>query len=99
MAVRSRHAPIHLDRPRRLRVSISHRGLSRDRNPVRTHALNPVRFLVVPRIIATLVSMTLLGVIADAVSVVAAMFTAMKRWPHVPSRAASARSLAGKWLR
>jgi phospholipid/cholesterol/gamma-HCH transport system permease protein len=41
------------------------------------HALNPVRFLVVPRVIATLVSMTALAVIADAVAVAAALLTAM----------------------
>jgi phospholipid/cholesterol/gamma-HCH transport system permease protein len=41
------------------------------------HALNPVRFLVVPRVIATLISMTLLGVIADAVSISSALLTAM----------------------
>lgn len=40
------------------------------------HALNPIRFLVVPRIAATMVSMTALGVIADTVSVAAAMVTA-----------------------
>ncbi|MEX2218329.1 MAG: ABC transporter permease [Phycisphaerales bacterium] len=40
------------------------------------HALNPVRFLVVPRVVASLISMTCLAVIADAVSVVAAMATA-----------------------
>jgi phospholipid/cholesterol/gamma-HCH transport system permease protein len=40
------------------------------------HALNPIRFLVVPRVIAALVSMTALAVIADAVSVVCAMITA-----------------------
>ena len=39
------------------------------------HALNPIRFLVVPRIAATMVSMTALGVIADTVSVAAAMVT------------------------
>ncbi|MEM1165292.1 MAG: ABC transporter permease [Planctomycetota bacterium] len=33
------------------------------------HALNPVRFLVVPRIIATVISMGCLGVIADIVAV------------------------------
>lgn len=40
------------------------------------HALNPIRFLVVPRVVAALVSMTALAVIADAVSVVCAMITA-----------------------
>jgi len=37
------------------------------------HALNPVRFLVVPRVIAALVSMTCLAVIADIVSVAAGL--------------------------
>jgi phospholipid/cholesterol/gamma-HCH transport system permease protein len=41
------------------------------------HALNPVRFLVVPRVIATLISMTALAVIADTVAIVAALFTAL----------------------
>jgi phospholipid/cholesterol/gamma-HCH transport system permease protein len=41
------------------------------------HALNPVRFLVVPRVIATVVSMTALAVIADIVAVTAALLTAM----------------------
>src|SRR5262249_10839894 len=35
------------------------------------HALNPVRFLVVPRVLATIVSMACLAVIADVVAVVA----------------------------
>ncbi|MFG0258074.1 MAG: MlaE family ABC transporter permease [Phycisphaerales bacterium JB043] len=33
------------------------------------HALNPVRFLVVPRVIAVVVSMTMLAVIADVVAI------------------------------
>src|SRR5262249_60068854 len=37
------------------------------------HALNPVRFLVVPRVIATVVSMTALAVIADTVAVLCGM--------------------------
>ncbi|MBX3378351.1 MAG: ABC transporter permease [Phycisphaeraceae bacterium] len=41
------------------------------------HALNPVRFLVVPRIIAATVSMTCLAVVADFVAIVAALATAM----------------------
>src|SRR6185295_12309224 len=40
------------------------------------HALNPVRFLVVPRVVAATISMTCLGVIADAVAVLSAMVTA-----------------------
>lgn len=41
------------------------------------HALNPVRFLVVPRIIASTISMTLLAVVADFVAITAALITAM----------------------
>jgi phospholipid/cholesterol/gamma-HCH transport system permease protein len=36
-------------------------------------ALDPVRFLVVPRVVASVVSMTILGVIADVVAVIAAL--------------------------
>lgn len=35
------------------------------------HALNPIRFLVVPRVIAAVISMTLLAVLSDAVAIVA----------------------------
>lgn len=38
------------------------------------HALNPIRFLVVPRVIAAVVSMTALAVIADVVAVAASLF-------------------------
>ncbi len=38
------------------------------------HALNPVRFLVVPRVIATTVSLVCLTIIADAVAIAAGMF-------------------------
>jgi phospholipid/cholesterol/gamma-HCH transport system permease protein len=41
------------------------------------HALNPVRFLVVPRVIAAVVSMTALAVIADIVAITAALLTSM----------------------
>lgn len=37
------------------------------------HALNPVRFLVVPRVIATILSMTALAVIADLVAIAASL--------------------------
>lgn len=37
------------------------------------HALNPVRFLVVPRVLASVVSMTLLAVIANFVAIVAGL--------------------------
>jgi phospholipid/cholesterol/gamma-HCH transport system permease protein len=39
------------------------------------HALNPIRFLVVPRVLATVISMGCLAVIADLVAVFAGMFT------------------------
>lgn len=38
------------------------------------HALNPVRFLVVPRVIATVVSMTCLAVLSDLMAIFAAAF-------------------------
>jgi len=41
------------------------------------HALNPIRFLVVPRVIASTVTMTALAVVADFVAVFAALITAM----------------------
>src|SRR5205085_9481047 len=41
------------------------------------HALNPVRFLVVPRVIASVVSMTVLAVVADTVAVGAGLMTGM----------------------
>lgn len=41
------------------------------------HALEPVRFLVVPRVIASLVSMTILGVFADIVAISASLLVAM----------------------
>lgn len=41
------------------------------------HALNPVRFLVVPRVIAAIISMTALAVIADLVAIAAALVTSM----------------------
>lgn len=41
------------------------------------HALDPVRFLVVPRVIASIVSMTLLSVIADVVAILAALGISM----------------------
>ena len=36
-------------------------------------ALDPIRFLVVPRVIASVISMTILGVIADVVAIIAAL--------------------------
>lgn len=41
------------------------------------HALNPVRFLVVPRVFATLVSMTVIAVFADAVSIASSLIGSM----------------------
>ncbi len=41
------------------------------------HALNPVRFLVVPRVIATIVSMLAIAVIADLVAVAASLLISM----------------------
>lgn len=41
------------------------------------HALNPIRFLVVPRLIAAIISMTCLAVVADVVAIAAALATAM----------------------
>lgn len=41
------------------------------------HALNPVRFLVVPRVVAALVSMTALAVFANLVSIGSAMLAAI----------------------
>lgn len=40
---------------------------------LRAHALNPVRFLVVPRVLAATVSMTALAVMADVVAIVSAL--------------------------
>jgi phospholipid/cholesterol/gamma-HCH transport system permease protein len=41
------------------------------------HALNPVRFLVAPRVIASVVSMTALAVLANAAAIVASLTIAM----------------------
>lgn len=41
------------------------------------HALNPVRFLVVPRVIAAVVSMTALAILADLVAIAAALMSSM----------------------
>lgn len=51
--------------------------VSEEIEALEAHALNPVRFLVVPRVIASLVSMTALGVIASFVSIVASLVMAM----------------------
>lgn len=47
--------------------------VSEEVEALQAHALNPVRFLVVPRVFATIVSMTALGVIASLVSILSAM--------------------------
>ncbi len=47
--------------------------VSEEIEALEAHALNPVRFLVVPRVTATIISMTALAVISDLVSVVAAL--------------------------
>ena len=41
------------------------------------HALNPVRFLVIPRVLAAVLSMTCLAVIADVVSISSGLMTSM----------------------
>lgn len=48
--------------------------VSEEVEALEAHALNPVRFLVVPRVLAALVSMTALAVISDIVAIVAALF-------------------------
>ncbi len=47
--------------------------VSEEIEALEAHALNPVRFLVVPRVTATILSMTVLGVLSDVVSIVAAI--------------------------
>lgn len=47
--------------------------VSEEVEALEAHALNPIRFLVVPRVFATIVSMTALGVIASLVSILAAL--------------------------
>ncbi len=44
-------------------------AVSEEIEALEAHALNPIRFLVVPRLLATVVSMTALAVIADVVAV------------------------------
>lgn len=48
-------------------------AVSEEIDALEAHALNPVRFLVVPRVLATSVSMALLAVLADVVAIGAAM--------------------------
>ncbi|MEM9374346.1 MAG: ABC transporter permease [Planctomycetota bacterium] len=47
--------------------------VSEEVEALEAHALNPVRFLVVPRVLASLISMTCLGVISSFVAILAAM--------------------------
>ncbi len=47
--------------------------VSEEIEALEAHALNPIRFLVVPRLFASIVSMTALAVIADVVAVTAAL--------------------------
>ncbi|MFG0260422.1 MAG: MlaE family ABC transporter permease [Phycisphaerales bacterium JB041] len=47
--------------------------VSEEIEALEAHALNPVRFLVVPRLAATVLSMTILGVISDLVAIGCAM--------------------------
>lgn len=42
--------------------------VSEEIEALEAHAINPVRFLVVPRVTATVVSMTVLGILSDAVA-------------------------------
>lgn len=47
--------------------------VSEEIEALEAHALDPVRFLVVPRVLATIISMTVLAVLADVVAVAAAL--------------------------
>lgn len=47
--------------------------VSEEIEALEAHALNPVRFLVVPRVVSTVLSMTALGVISDLVSIASAL--------------------------
>jgi phospholipid/cholesterol/gamma-HCH transport system permease protein len=47
--------------------------VSEEIEALEAHALNPVRFLVVPRVLASLISMTCLGVISSFVAIAAAL--------------------------
>ncbi len=51
--------------------------VSEEIEALEAHALNPVRFLVVPRVLASTLSMTALGVIASAVAVVCSILIAV----------------------
>ena len=47
--------------------------VSEEIEALEAHALNPVRFLVVPRVTATITSMTVLGVVSDLVAIACAL--------------------------
>ncbi len=51
--------------------------VSEEIEALEAHALNPVRFLVVPRVLASLVSMSALGVIASFMSIIASLIMAI----------------------
>lgn len=51
--------------------------VSEEIEALEAHALNPVRFLVVPRVVAATVSMTLLGVLSSFVAIASAMLISM----------------------
>lgn len=59
--------------------------VSEEIEALEAHALNPVRFLVVPRVAATIVSMTLLGVISDLMAIGCALGIAMLMLDIPPS--------------
>jgi phospholipid/cholesterol/gamma-HCH transport system permease protein len=48
-------------------------AVSEEIDALEAHALNPVRFLVVPRVLATSISMAMLAILADVVAIGAAM--------------------------
>ena len=51
--------------------------VSEEIEALEAHALNPIRFLVVPRVLASVLSMTALGVIASTVSILCAMLVSV----------------------
>ncbi|MFG0314276.1 MAG: MlaE family ABC transporter permease, partial [Phycisphaerales bacterium] len=51
--------------------------VSEEIEALEAHALNPVRFLVVPRVTSTILSMTVLGVISDLVAIACAMLVSV----------------------
>jgi phospholipid/cholesterol/gamma-HCH transport system permease protein len=52
-------------------------AVSEEIEALEAHALNPVRFLVVPRVLASTLSMTCLGVIASTTAIVSALVVSM----------------------